>query len=77
MQIAGKKVRLVKWIHGSRCVLRVEVDGVIPDADPSEPVVLPDSVRWLDELQRLADLGDMDALQRSAPVATVYVRKSA
>lgn len=46
----------------------------MPDEDPSEPCLEPETVRWLDELQRLADAGDTEAL---AKVGDVYVRRSA
>lgn len=74
MLLPGKPTRLTKWIHGSRCVIRVEVDAVIPDADPSQPYLEPSTVRWLDELQRLADAGDATTL---AKAGDVYVRRSA
>lgn len=65
---------VTKWIHGQRCVVRVQVEAVIPDADPSEPCLEPDTLRWLDELQSLADAGNAEAL---ASHGDVYVRRSA
>lgn len=72
--IKGKHVKVLQWIHGSQCVVRVEVEAVIPDSDPSEPCFEPAAVRWMDELQRLADAGDATAL---AKFGEVYVRRSA
>jgi hypothetical protein len=40
----------------------------------SEPCLEPSTLRWLDELQKLADEGDVDAL---AEVGEVYVRRTA
>ena len=77
MKLPGKRLRVKKWIHGTRCVVQVEVDAVIPDADPSEPCLEPETVRWLDELQRLADAGDVDGITSRAPGGSVYLRKSA
>ncbi len=57
--IKGKRIKVPQWIHGTQCVVRVDVDAVIPDADPSEPCFEPPAVRWMDELQRLADAGDV------------------
>jgi hypothetical protein len=74
MALSGKQTKVTKWIHGSRCVVRVEVDAIIPDADPSEPCLEPQTVRWLDQLQKLADLGDVDSLGKAGEV---YVRRSA
>ena len=72
--ISGKRIKLEKWIHGTQCVVLVDVDAVIPDADPSEPCFEPPAVRWMDELQRLADAGDVNALSK---FGDVYVRRSA
>jgi hypothetical protein len=72
--VPGKRITLTKWIHGRQCVVSVQVDALIPDADPTEPCLEPHTVRWLDELQGLADRGDVDAL---AKVGQVYVRKTA
>lgn len=74
MHIPGKRTRIIKWIHGRLCVARVEVEAVIPDADPSEPCLEPATVKRLDELQRLADAGDVDALEKHGEV---FVRRSA
>lgn len=72
--IPGKRVRIPKWVHGRLCVVRVEADAVIPDADPSEPCLEPATLRWLDDLHRLADAGDVEAL---AQFGDVFVRRSA
>ncbi len=72
MQIDGKRVKLSKWIHADNCAVRVEVDAVIPDADPSEPCLEPPALRWLDELQRLANEGNVEELAKHG---AVYVRR--
>ena len=71
-RVPGKRVKLTKWIHGTRCVVAVEVDAVIPTADPSEPCLEPATVKWLDELQAMANAGNVTALAR---VGEVYVRR--
>jgi hypothetical protein len=71
MTISGKRIKVPKWIHSAHCAVRVMVDAVIPDSDPSEPCFEPPAVKWMDELQRLVDAGDVDAL---AKVGEVYVR---
>jgi hypothetical protein len=37
MALKGKRTKIERWIHARPCVVRVEVDAIIPDADPSEP----------------------------------------
>ncbi len=56
------------------CVVHVQVDAIIPDADPSEPCFEPAAVKWMDHLQRLANEGKIDEL---AKAGEVYVRRSA
>jgi hypothetical protein len=77
MTIPGKRVKLKKWIHGDRFVVQVEVEGVLPEADPSEPCLEPQTIRWLDELQRLADTGDEDSIRRVTGSHPLYTRRSA
>lgn len=76
--VKGARIKLPQWIEGRSSAgpfaVRVEVDAVIPDADPSEPCFEPEAVRLLDELQQLADAGDVDALQKHGEV---YFRRSA
>jgi hypothetical protein len=74
VKVPGKRVRVPKWIHGVLCVVRVEVEAVIPDADPAEPCLEPATLRWLDELQGFADEGNVDALAKHGEV---FVRRTA
>jgi hypothetical protein len=74
MKIKGKRIMVQRWIHAEPCVVRVEVEAVIPDADPSEPCLESETVRWLDDIQRQASAGQMEEL---AKVGQVYVRQSA
>ncbi len=69
-----RKTKVTKWIHGTHCVVRVEVEALVLDADPSEPCLEPATLRWLDELQALADAGNAEAL---AAHGDVYIRRSA
>lgn len=74
MSVPGQRVRLQRWIHTEACVVRVEVEAVIPDADPSEPCLEPPTVQWLREVHERAAAGDVAWLER---VGTVYVRQAA
>jgi len=66
--IKGARLKVPQWIHGRLCVVRVEVDAVIPDEDPSEPCFEPAAVKWMDELQELADAGKVDELAKYGDV---------
>jgi hypothetical protein len=74
MVLQGKRTRIERWIHAAPCVVRVEVDAIIPDADPSEACLEPHTIRYLDELQLKADQGLIEEL---AQVGVVYIRQSA
>ena len=53
--------------------MRIEVEAVIPDADPSEPVFEPPAIKWMDRLQELADAGKVDELAKHGEV---YVKRA-
>jgi hypothetical protein len=74
MLIDGKHTRVIKWIHGDLCVLRVEVDAIVPAFDPKEPYLESATVKFLDHLQKLANAGQIDELVKHGQV---YVRKTA
>jgi len=74
MALQGRRTRIERWIHAPACVVRVEVDAIIPDADPSEPCLEPQTIRFLDDLQMKAERGLVNELSQ---VGDVYVRRSA
>lgn len=74
MLLPGKRVKIDRWIHGRLCVVRLTVDAVIPDFEPREPCLEPQTIKFLDDIQRQADAGAVEALEE---VGDVYVRKSA
>lgn len=74
MALQGRRTKIERWIHAEPCVVRVDVEAIIPDADPSEPCLEPHIIRYLDELQDKADRGLVSELAR---VGDVYIRQSA
>ena len=73
MQLEGKRVKRVRWIHADPCVVRVEVEAVIPEGDTSEPCYEPETVKWLREVREHAEAGDIDWLRN---VGKVYVTET-
>jgi hypothetical protein len=63
-------------VRRGRYVVQVEVDVVYPAGDPSEPCLEPATVRWLDEVARRAEKGDVAYLRsvgdvfRAVPMRT-------
>lgn len=72
--MVGQRVRRTEWIHGTQCVVRVEVEATRPDDDPDEIYFDATTIRQLERLQQLADQGDVEELAKHG---TVYVRRSA
>ncbi len=70
----GRRVREIRWVHARPCVVRVEVEAVVPAGDPSEPCFEPATVRRLQEVHRRAAAGDVEWLKQ---VGEVYVRQTA
>ena len=52
-----------RWVQRGRYAVEVEVEVVYPADDPSEACLEPATVRWLDEIARRAEQGDLDYLR--------------
>ncbi len=59
MKLPGKRVSRTRLVRTERFVVAVEVEAVIPDADPSEPVYEPQVVELLRQVESRARLGDI------------------
>ncbi len=71
MKFEGQRIKQVRWIHAPACVVRLEVEAVIPVDDPSEPCFEPQIVEFLRQVREKAEAGDVDWLRG---VGQVYVR---
>ena len=68
IQLPGKRVRRTRLVRTDRFVVAVEVDAVIPDADPSEPCFEPDAVQLLRQVEAHAKSGDVEWLKQHEKV---------
>ena len=68
MHIPGKRIRRTRIVRTDRYVVAVEVDDVIPDADPSEPCYEPHTVELLRQVELHAKTGDIDWLKQHGKV---------
>ena len=68
MNLPGKKVLRTRLIRTDRFVVAVDVEAVIPDADPSEPCFEPETVELLRQVELHAKNGDLDWLKRHGKV---------
>ena len=73
-ELTGERTKVVKWIQGDNFVVRVMVDAIIPDFDPSESCLEPRTVRFLDEVQEKANRRLFAELEK---VGEIYVKQPA
>ena len=70
MQLPGKRVKRTRLVRTDRFVIAIEVEAVIPDADPSEPVYEPQVIELLREIEAHAKSGDVSWLRQHGKVYT-------
>lgn len=68
MRAAGRRLKQTRLIQTDRYVVAVEVELVIPDADPSEPRFKPETLKFLREVTEHAEQGDVEWLRRRGRV---------
>ena len=52
-----------RWVQRGQYAVEVEIDVVYPVDDPSEPCLEPQTLRFLDEVARRAEQGDIAYLR--------------
>jgi hypothetical protein len=68
MQLPGKRVSRTGLVRTERFVVAVEVEAVIPDADPTEPCLELQAVELLRQVELRAKSGDIDWLRQHGKV---------
>ena len=68
MLINGKRLHRTRLVRTECYIVAVEVEAVIPDADPSEPCFESEVVELLREVEARADRGDIDWLKQHGKV---------
>lgn len=68
MRVAGKRVSRVRLVRTEQFVVAVEVEAVIPDADPTEACYEAETVELLREVERRARAGDVEWLRQRGKV---------
>ena len=61
------------WGQRGYYAVEVEVEVVYPADDPSEACLEPATVRWLDEVARHAEAGDLEYLRKAGRVFQAVV----
>jgi hypothetical protein len=68
MQLPGKRVPRTRLVRTDRFVVAVDVEAVVPDADPCEPCYEPHTVELLRQVELRARQGDVAWLQQHGKV---------
>lgn len=68
MQLPGKRVRRTRLVRTDRFVVAINVEAVVPDAEPSEPCFEPEVVELLRQVESHAKNGDVEWLKQHGKV---------
>ncbi len=68
MRIPGKRVLRTRLVRTRNFVVAVDVEAVIPEDDASEPCYEAETVQLLREVEKRAEQGDVEWLQRHGKV---------
>ena len=61
--MSERREKRKRWVQRGQYAVELEVDVIYPDDDPLVPCLEPATVRWLDEVARRAEAGDLDYLR--------------
>jgi hypothetical protein len=61
--MSERREKRKRWVQRGRYAVEVEVEVVYPADDPTEPCLEAHTVRWLDEIARRAEQGDLEYLR--------------
>ena len=54
-----------RWVQRGQYAVELDVEVIYPADDPSQACLEPATARWLDEVARKAEAGDVDFLRRA------------
>jgi hypothetical protein len=73
LPMPDRREKRKRWVQRGQYAVAVEVEVIYPEGDPSEPCLEPATVRWLDEIARKAEEGDVEYLQKVGRVSQAVV----
>ena len=71
--MSERREKRKRWVQRGQFAVEVEVEVVFPDEDPDEPCLEPITARWLDEIARHAEVGDVAYLRNVGRVFQLVV----
>ncbi len=63
-----KREKRKRWVQRGQYAVEVEVEVVYPKEDTSEPCLEPSTIKWLEEIARRAEQGDIEFLRKVGKV---------
>lgn len=66
--MAEQREKRKRWVQRGEYTVEVEVEVIYPAELPSEACLEPATIRWLDEVARKAEEGDVEFLRRAGRV---------
>jgi hypothetical protein len=67
-----KRIELItEWVTAGPYAVAVEVEAIIYPDRPGQPFLTPETIRYLEGLEKRAEVGDVEALKKAG---TVYIR---
>ena len=60
MNLSGKRIKRTRLVRTDQFVIAVEVEAIVLDADPSEPVYEPSVGELLRQIETHAKAGDIE-----------------
>ena len=72
--MGDRREKRKRWVQRGEYAVEVEVEVVYPEDDPSEPCLEPATLRWLDEVARKAEEGDVRYLQEAGRLFQAVAR---
>ena len=66
--MSERREKRKRWVQRGEYAVEVEVEVVFPIDYPSEACLEPATVRWLDEVAKKAEEGDVGFLRRAGRV---------
>ena len=63
-----KREKRKRWVQRGEYAVEVEVEVVYPSDDPTQACIEPNTIRWLDEIARKAEKGDVEFLRQAGRV---------
>ncbi len=61
--MSERREKRKRWVQRGQFAVKVEVDVIYPVDEPGEACLEPQTVRWLDEVARRAEAGDLKYLR--------------